>query len=450
MQGECLNTVNRRSDWVLACPSPMAGELLKGFYNSGSGLADDIDAETNEYSRMQIVTGVDEADYTAYLEQMKAEGYLQIMATKVDTSSFAEFTKDGLVYHVAYMANDGEIRVSEDRAGVPLSAFAYDTVGEKQTQIYQYGLYYDPENRVTTTAVNCGMLYIVRLSDNSLVLVDSAHLYQGTNEMTDALVDFLHQLTDTQKGEKIKIAAWYMTHAHGDHVTVMAKLCNRYHDEIDLQRVMFNIPSYQVRSRGYDDNTTTVKAMMRKYYPDVKFLKIHTGQQFNLSDLFVEVLYTHEDAIGMTQFANANESGDTVRFDLRDYNCTSSVVRFTIDGKSVLLLGDISGEAEKVMAKNFSAEIWKSDVVQAAHHCFNYLNTLYPMIAAPIVFMPNSYYACHLPNNLPRLESMLQYVVDDQIYYESAATYGFVVEDGAFKLIYEAPVIGGEYDGSGI
>lgn len=454
MQGEITITKTLtdfvRPGWELSCPSPLTGGLLKGYYNAGSGLADDVNRESNEFSRMQVITDVTADDYTAYLEQFKEAGYVQVLGNTIGKNLFAEFAKDGLTYHIAYMVKDEQIRVTEDRAGVSLAEFAYDTKGDKQTQIYQYGLYYDPNNQVTDKTVNCGMMYIVRLSDNSLVLVDGGHLTQSSTEAVEGLMAFLHQLTGTEKGEKMRIAAWYATHAHGDHVTMMAKLCNRYHDELDLERVMYSFPSYQVRSSGYDSNTTTAKAMIRRYYPDVKFLKLHTGQQFNLSDLGVEVLYTHEDAIGATQFDNALKGEGVVKFDFTDYNSSSTVLRFNIDGKSILLLGDISTEAEKVMAKNFSAEVWKSDVVQAAHHCFNYLNTLYPMIEAPIVFMPQSESACHRSENLPKLNSILKYVADDQIYYEAAGTYGFAVVDGKLTLIHESPVVGGEYDFSGI
>lgn len=439
-----------RAGWKLDCPSPKTGILMRGVYYSGSGLADDTRKETDECSRMHLLTDVTEQDFNAYVELLKAAEYTQELDNTIGENRYAGLTKDGKNCFVSYVAATKEMRVSEDRAGVSISEFAYTAKGDLQTQIYQYGLYYDPNNEVTSTTVNCGMMYIVRLSDNSLVIVDSGHYNQGTMEMLEGLMSFLHEITGTQKGEKIKVAAWYMTHAHGDHVTVMAKLCKRYHKELDLQRVMYNIPSYQVRSNGYDGNTTKVKAIISAYYPTVKFLKLHSGQTFHLADLGVEVLYTHEDAVGKKQFEEGLKSQRGVSLDLNDYNSSSAVVRFTIDGKSVLLLGDISGEAEKVIGKNFDASVMKSDVVQAAHHCFNYLNTLYPMIAAPMVLMPNSEFACHTADNLPKLESILKYVERDQIYYEGSGTYGFVVEDGQFKLIYEAPVIGGPHDGTGI
>ncbi|MBQ8383522.1 MAG: hypothetical protein IJX47_09990 [Clostridia bacterium] len=439
-----------RKGWELSCPSPMTGSLAEGFYNSGSGLADDVRKETDEYSRMQVVSDVTKADFEAYVEEMKAAGYTQILDNTIGKNLYAEFTKDALTWHISFTDSTDEIRVSEDRAGTPLSEFAYDTVGDRQTVVYQYGLYYDPNNQVTDKTVNCGMLYVIRLSDNSLVLVDGGHLHQSSDAAIEGLWSFLHEITDTAEGETIRVAAWYITHAHGDHVTGTSKLLNRYHDEIDLQRVMYNIPSYQVRSAGYDDNTTTAKEIVRKYYPDVKFLKLHSGQNFHLSDVGFEVLFTHEDAVGLTQFEEAAKNGGNVQFPLGDYNCTSTVLRLTVDGQTVLLLGDTNVEAEAAVKKTFPASVWKSDAVQVAHHCFNYLDTLYPMIAAPIALMPNSYFGSHTPENLPKLATVLKYVENDQIYYEGEQTVGLAVVDGKLTVVYEAPVVGGEYDFSGM
>ena len=78
-------------------------------------------------------------------------------------------------------------------------------------------------------------------------------------------------------------------------------------------------------------------------------------------------------------------------------------------------------------------------MMQAAHHCYNYLNTLYPLISAPIVLMPNSRAACERRDNARKLASILKHVKNDQIYYETEGTYGFAVVDGEFKKIYEEP-----------
>ena len=418
-----------REGWMLDCPAPESGSLAKGIYYSGAGLSDDTQAEADECSRMHLLKDVTAKEFDAYVTDLQAAGYTLAMENTIGKNKYANLTKDGIGYYIGFTYNTNEMRVSEDRAGVSVAEFAYDIKGEGQTQIYQFVL---PED-------NLGMCYIIRLSDNRLVLVDGSHFKAAFQAAVDDLMNFLHKITNTKAGEKVKIAAWWLTHAHDDHVTLAGKLLEYYRKEIELERVMYNFPSYQVKSNGYDMVPVYTKAVIRRYHPNVKFLKLHTGQTFALSDVKVEVLYTHEDVVVYSHYEAAAVLGTKVPLEITDFNSTSSVVRFTIDGKTFLLLGDISHDAENTMVRHQEPSVWKSDMVQAAHHCYNYLNTLYPLIAAPIVLMPNSVKACHRSENLPRLASILRHVKNDQIYYETEGTYGFAVVDGEFQKIYEEP-----------
>lgn len=437
-----MEKMTARSGWQLSCPAPIGGTLAEGRYNAGSALADDIHSTTDEDCFMQIVSGMGEGDFDAYIKALTEDGYRLVCENTLGGNRFADLEKAGKGCHVSYFAAKGELRVLEDNCSAPLDAFGYGEIGSVKPAFYQYGLYYDPLNRDNTgVSINCGMLYIVRLSDNSLFMVDGGHIYQCSDEAIEGLWRFLHEITGTPEGGTIRIAAWYITHAHGDHVTGCAKLLNRHHDEIVLERMLYNFPSYQVRQQGYDSWTTVMKEVVRKVYPDVAFLKPHSGQAFSLSDMKVEVLYTHEDAV---------RADDLSRFPLGDYNCTSAILALWLEGQRVMLLGDTNVEAERVLAELTDRSIWRSDAVQVAHHCFNYLNTLYEWISAPLALLPNSYFGAHTPENTPKLNSILQYVQNGQIYYEGEATYGFEVVDGRLQCTHTSPVIGGEYDGSGI
>ena len=439
--GGKMSRINfQENGWALSCPAPTRGTIANGYYNSGSGLADDTVTETDEFSVMQIISEANKGDFASYTKQFEDAGYSKILDNVIGNNLYREYTDGKKVWHVSFIAHKGEIRVTEDVCGVPLSDFAYKAGGNKQTAVYQYGLYYDPENNVTDRTVNCGMFYVVRLCDNSLILVDAGHIFQASDKTVENMLAFLHEITGTKDGEKITVAAWYITHAHGDHVSSTAKLFNRYHDQIDLKGVMYNFPSYQVRSRGYDGLTTTAKEIVRRLYPDVRFLKLHSGMRFGMAGTEIEVLYTHEDAVGV-------ETEMTYNF--RDYNCTSTVIRLHFDGRSVMLLGDISGAAEEVIVQNFDKSVLKSDVVQVAHHCFNLLESIYGLVSAPMAFMPNSYYGCHHPSNIAKLDKVLEYVENDQIYYESGSTVGIAVVDGKMQVIYDQPSFAEEYDFSG-
>ena len=431
-----------KNSWLLACPGVDGGVLCPGYYNAGAGLAEDLESVTPEDSHMQVVTGVTEVDFENYIQKLMAAGFSVVQRTRLGRNRFADLERDGKVFHVSFFARPGEIRVVQDNVSLPLTAFSYDTRGEKKTTLYQYGLYYDPLNRDDTgVTINCGMFYIVRLSDNSLFMIDGGHMTQCSDEMIEGLWRFLHEITDTPMGGTIRIAAWYITHAHSDHLIGCAKLLNRHHDRIDLQRMMYNFPSYQVRPGGYDPDTDLMKRVVRQFYPHVPFLKPHSGQEIQLSDLTIRVMYTHEDAV---------LASDLSRFPHRDYNCTSTVLRLEIDGLRFLSLGDISQEAEAVVMSLTEPADWKGDMVQVAHHCFNYLNGLYYWISAPMALMPHNYYGPHAPENLLKLGGVLNYVEDGQIYYEGEGTDGFQVTDGKFTHVYHADVVGREYDHSGI
>ena len=429
-----------KMNWKLDCPTPDCGKIVDGVYRVGAMLADDRESNTSEDARMQTITGVTEADFEAYVRMLENAGFSDCYAHSMGADKFFAGSYAAKNYHVRYLAARNELRVIEDRNVTPLTRFGYEAAGEKQTVIYQYGLYYDPNNDCTDKTVNCGMLYVIRLCDNRLMLIDGGHLYQWNAQALQAFWSFLHQITDTPEDGVIDIACWYFTHAHGDHVMGCTRLLDRYHEQIKLERVMHGFVSYQVDACGYDPSVFAMKRAIRQYYPDVPCLRLHAGQKFPLADVICEVLYAQEDAVE----ANAPE-----KFPLLDFNCTSTIIKLTVNGKTALFLGDTNLESEKLLAKISTPDIWKADAVQVAHHCFNFLDTLYAWADAPMAWLPNSYFGAHTPENTPKLESVLRFVGDGQIYYEGEATYGFAAGKCGFMPIFTESVVGGAYDGSG-
>ena len=421
--------------WIFSCPAPECGETVEGFYNAGPMLKNDKDGFTDEDSKMQIVKGVTRADFDEYKKKLSSAGYKIESENEIGANAYFDFGE----YHAAYFEKRGEIRVTEDKIKTPLDKFGYTSHGGKTT-VYQYGLYYDKKNQCTETTVNCGMIYVIKLCDDSLVMIDGGHLFQWNEEAEEGLWNFLKTITNSKDG-KVRIAAWYFTHAHDDHTDGCTKLLRRHGSDISLERVMFNMPSYKTVRGSYSDTVFDMKKTISELYPNAMLLKVHSGYKFTLADAEFEFMYAHEDAV--------NAENPAV-FPPRDFNCTSSVFRLTVDGKTVMFLGDTNVETEKILSEITERVSWKSDFVQVAHHCFNYLDTLYEWINAPIAMLPNSYFGGHTPENTPKLAGVIKHLeTPDNIYYEGEGTYGFEVVDGKWKKVYEAPVTGGEYDHSG-
>lgn len=431
--------MNHRKNWLLSCPAPQWGAVTEGCYNAGPASADDRNGSTEQDTRIQIVTGIREVEYEAYVDQLKTWAEKCVLENCIGPDRFTAFLKDGRHFHIRWCAKREELRVAEEPAEVCPVGFGYEAKGERKTTLYQYGLYYDPDNNMTEKTANCGMLYILHLCDNSLFMIDGGFYLQWSQEAADGLWQFLRRITDTPEEGTVRISAWYFTHTHADHIDGCIKLLNRHHEHITLERLLFNFPLYSALG-GYEPSGYLVKEMAAKWYPDVKYLKLHTGQKFTLADVQVEVFYTQEDAV----VPEAIE-----KFPMRDGNCMSSILKLTVNGKTAMMLGDTNIETEAWLAANSEPAPWKSDLVQVAHHCFNFLDTLYSWIEAPVILVPNSWGGAHQPENVAKLEGALKYLKNDQIWYEGGGTDGFVAEDTGWKHVFHAPVVGGEYDGSG-
>jgi hypothetical protein len=292
---------------------------------------------------------------------------------------------------------------------------------------------------MTPKTANCGMLYIIRLSDNSLFMMDGGFYLQWNKDAIEGLWQFMQKITNTPEGGTVRVSAWYFTHTHADHIDGCAKLLRLHHENIVIDRLLYNFPHYNALG-GYEPSIYYVKEQVARWYPHCKFLKLHTGQKFDLADMGVEVFYTQEDAIS---------EGNMAKFPLRDGNCMSAILKLTIGGKTAMMLGDTNIEAEAWIAENSAPAPWRSDMVQLAHHCFNYLDTLYAWIEAPVVLVPNSYGGAHQPENAPKLAGAEKYAKDGQVWYEGGGTDGFIATEEGWKQIVHYPVVGGEFDGTG-
>lgn len=202
-------------------------------------------------------------------------------------------------------------------------------------------------------------MYIIRLADNSLVVIDGGSIRQSSDENIEKCFALMRKITGTPEGEKVRIALWYGTHGHSDHVTFFYKLLGFYHSEIDLERVMFNYPS--LSNIEHDARIDMYRDRLAKLYPSVKYLAPHTGMSFNIANLRFDVLYTHEDAVsaltGKTPIKNANDG--------------STVCRLTAAGKSFLVFGDLNVLGERKMTAMHGKEVFKTDLLQAPHHLYN-------------------------------------------------------------------------------
>ena len=403
-------------------------------YNAGPGLLLDKDGTTKEDNMMKVISNTTAKKLLDYTKALEENGYCQVSTNTLDGDTYYTYEKYGKLIYLYHNTKIRETRVIVDAASDKLSEIEanHTPIAGEKNEFYQYSLNYDLANKAgydpvvytENTSQNCGMMYVIKLADNSVIVIDGGGDKQSTQRSRAGFLKFLREITKTGDKEKVKIASWFFSHAHGDHVRFASDFIMQHASSIDLMSVTHNFPSYQVVGSGYDDNTFSMKSNVNRRFPNTLYHKLHTGEVLNMAGVKIEVVYTHEDA---TTALGKSEIGD--------FNSTSTVLKIMIDGMSIMLLGDISDVAENTIVAMHTAAYIKSDMVQVTHHGFNFLNKLYPMINAKIAVFPQSAFYVKDPNNgqsnLYKYQQVMTY--SDEEYFAHKYTYRFTVENGAFK-----------------
>lgn len=403
-------------------PRYEGGVVCERVYNTGSGLLSDGEGPTECDGKMQLVSSTSLSEYAEYCEKLCTNGFEEVFSNELGGVVCNAFRKDGKFYYTYYCGNTEEARIIEDNCTRNFEDFGYTYSEGSAATVYQFQYPYcktrglnDDKNLSTN-----GMMYIIHLADNSLVVIDGGSIEQSSDKNIEECMEFMHNITQTQPGEKIKISLWYGTHGHSDHVTFFYKLLGFYHNEILLERTMFNYPSHSLIEHA--ERIDMYRDRLAEFYPDAKYLAPHTGMSFNIANLKFEVLYTHEDAVsaltGKTLINNTNDG------------CV--VCRLTAAGKTFLVTGDVNAFAERKMVSMYGKEIFKTDILQAPHHLYNSDIQIYANSKASYVFCPMSYERARY--GMLGLSSARLFYKKNQLLFANDALYGIEMSQDGLSL----------------
>lgn len=427
-----------RNGWLLAdIPAYDGGVLSEDLYNCGAGLADDSQGKTGEDSFMQIASYSNSLEFKRYLAKLEYFGYKELAFRNIGLSGFAQYQKGDVLIYAGFNFRTKETRIIEDKSSVPVTDFDYSYIPAEgdTTEVFQYGLYYTGSSDAEGLSADNGMLYVVKLADNSVIIIDSGARRQATEKSVAGFMSFLRNITGIPEGGTVRVACWYCTHAHGDHTVFFSKLIRVYNTSLSVERAMFNFPSASVLTGSVPD-TAMVRSRLVQYYPGIKFVKPHTGQLFNLADVTLEVLYTHEDNVNPIK----------AKTNITTFNDSTTIVKISFCGKTFLVLGDADNLAENVLCTNISASVLKSDIVQAAHHCFNDVYKIYRRARADVVLIPQASKRT-LERNRKIYDVIARYTDESNIFFAGTDTTGISVEGDKFVIEHQ-PLVGSVYDGS--
>lgn len=439
-----MNTTINRDGWGLSPLPAYAGGKLSAVYATGHGISM---ADPTRGGALQVVSETSAEEFLAYTQALEADGYRCSFRRRIGANLYAQYQNGDELVYVYYTDCEKEVHVIRDLEGTPLDAFNYAyTPKESDTvSFYQYALMFDPTGRggynVEAGKIyeNCGLFDVIRLADNSLVLIDGGWFPQTPEKAVEECFKFLCEITGTGDSGTLNIAALYFTHGHSDHVYMPLRLLERYGDRITVERLMHNLPVIH-----NDPIFKALGELLADKYPDMQFVKLHTGEEINLGGVQFDVIFTHDDMVA--------PDGSS---EIREFNNTSLMLKMNANGRSFMLMGDWGGSyierdtteykpMEHSLIASFARpngeSFLKCDVIQTGHHAINdWLDNFFAIVDADAAFIPQQDVAyeqmAHIcyNHNVDQLKALGLSV--NNIFFCGRYTYGITVDrDGNMVL----------------
>ena len=313
---------------------------------------------------MQYKSGTTLAQVQAYCRELEAAGLRLYQSNQFGNSYYYIYERGSLTVTCAFDGNAKETRITFDRTGARAQN-EEDNAG--WTEVTTPLLTQLQLNNLSGS--NSGMGYVLRLSDGRFVVIDGGH-----NDYDDYV-----RLYDVMKSqcvgtEEPVVAAWFITHPHGDHYGVLLQFAPAYGHKVKIEQVIYNFGSSQT---------------LASYTPDLALAKsidatadavvcARSGQSFYLADAIIDVFFTPDDCYPVLKSKGVSSGNE---------NCIN--LRIRIAGQTIMILGDTEVNESNLITARYDASFLKADIVQQAHHGYwAGSDALYAAIDADTVLWP--------------------------------------------------------------
>ena len=226
-------------------------------------------------------------DFEALLADLEGKGMTVAQRHAIGDNLFATLRTDEgdvvMMYadwiHTIFLVSDA---LSDRRRAPALVAAPFETLTEPK--LAMLGLdYSDPEKEGTS-----GMGFVFTLSDGSFIVYDG-----GYAEDAPILLEYLEQ--NNVRAEKPRIAAWVLTHSHGDHYWALKYIAENCPDRVTVEEFVLNPRFSRYEFEQYEGWLGEVfpRDVLPKFEGAV-IVKPHAGQKLYYRDAELEILHTQE------------------------------------------------------------------------------------------------------------------------------------------------------------
>lgn len=294
--------------------------------------------------------------YNAYLKKLENAGFTQYTTNSINDNHFATYNNDKYTVNLGFYKYEKSARIIIEPLAKPVGLKEDNQYTAVTTpQITMLGLEYNSD------ATN-GQSMFVRLADGRFIVMDGG---MNRDNHANILIKALQEQSKDylKAGEKPVVAAWIVTHAHGDHSGMLVYKTGLIKNKIKVEKILINMLSESERARaieldpedrwepGEGGQNTKIASVAKNLGAQLQF--VHVGQVFYIADVKLDILYTIESFA--PKLCNA-------------FNTSSITIKFTFDsGDTFLMTGDTTGNGMQIAAKMFGTYL-QCDLLQVAHH----------------------------------------------------------------------------------
>ncbi len=214
------------------------------------------------------------------------------------------------------------------------------------------------------------MSYMVKTKSGKLIMLDG-----GYERNANDIIALAQHLT----GDEVPVIdTWLFTHAHSDHVNAFYQIMMYQVKSLSVKNIYHHFTSEDFILKKEPGSVTTHRKFMKAVGIAEKTGAtthvVEQGDKLTVDGIDIEVMLVPDETASTVDGVYINEA--------------SVVFRYTIDGQTVLFLGDIyHTSGTRLQAAHGDA--LKSDVVQMAHHgSQGAQNSTYAKIAPKVCLWP--------------------------------------------------------------
>lgn len=199
-------------------------------------------------------------------------------------------------------------------------------------------------NLLSNSAGRQMLSMVMKAADGSLIVIDGGWAMDAS------------QLTKVLQDNGGRVSAWFLTHPHDDHVGAFIDIVNTPNSPIAIDNVYYALAEqswYDTREPSRSGTVQQLRDALSKFPAE----KLHNmmgknekGQKIQIGAVTAEFM----NNIYLLEETSVNNS--------------SMVIKFVIDGVSIMVLGDLGPEGGSRLLAESTPEELKSDIVQMAHH----------------------------------------------------------------------------------